>query len=106
MGGTVQYNGIDMRLAICGVLPYTESMQSDRTNPRVQCSKCGRWMRLSGTDENGHHFQRFYSCYTRQDGSIGYFKNKAPSDVDGGEDWCNDCIHQIPDAMSYRSVAC
>lgn len=31
-------------------------------NPSLQCSVCGRWMRLHGKDKNGNAVQRFYSC--------------------------------------------
>lgn len=31
-------------------------------NPRMQCSVCGRWMRLHGRDKDGHAIQRFFSC--------------------------------------------
>lgn len=31
-------------------------------NPSMQCSVCGQWKRLHGTDENGVAIQRFYSC--------------------------------------------
>jgi hypothetical protein len=32
------------------------------SNPSVQCSVCGKWMRLHGKDDRGHAIQRFYPC--------------------------------------------
>lgn len=31
-------------------------------NPSIQCSVCGKWRRLHGTNETGIAIQRFYSC--------------------------------------------
>lgn len=32
------------------------------SNPSMQCSVCGHWMRLHGQDEQGTYIQRFYPC--------------------------------------------
>ena len=32
----------------------------DKPNPRIQCSICGKWKRLHGTDKNGIAIQRFF----------------------------------------------
>lgn len=43
-------------------------MRQSSMNPSLQCKTCGRWMRLSGRDEKGSSFQRFYgSCYNGGD---------------------------------------
>lgn len=45
---------------------------TNKSNPRIQCSVCGKWMRLNGVKiVNGkeHYFQRFYgACDWNQGG--------------------------------------
>lgn len=49
------------------------------SNPSIQCSMCGRWMRLHGKDKDGCAIQRFYPCC----GEHG--ENEHEKDV------CNEC---------------
>lgn len=50
----------------------TATRQLDRgsQNPRMQCSVCGRWMRLHGRDAAGIAFQRFYAACEDESGII------------------------------------
>lgn len=49
------------------------------SNPSMQCSVCGKWMRLTGKDEQGCEIRRFYPCC----GENGEFEHEKPV--------CNDC---------------
>lgn len=54
-------------------------MKASESNPSMQCSVCGRWMRLHGKDEDGIAIQRFYPCC----GEHGEFGHHTPV--------CDDC---------------
>lgn len=48
--------------------PAKEEAAVIESNPRVQCSVCGKWLREYCRDENGRYVQIFYACYSTTDG--------------------------------------
>lgn len=54
-------------------------MSNNQSNPSMQCSVCGQWKRLTGTDEHGHEVRRFYPCC----GANGEYEHEKPV--------CTDC---------------
>lgn len=62
-----------------------------KTNPRIQCRVCGKWMRLNGIDKNGHFYQRFFSSYETTQGKH----------IEHGGDVCVICESKMADWKGY-----
>lgn len=60
-------------------------------NPSIQCSVCGRWMRLHARDRDGLSYQRFYGSYETLDGQH--------QEHDG--DVCVPCESRLPNWKPY-----
>ena len=60
-------------------------------NPRIQCSKCGRWMRLHSSEAKTNtemiSGQRFFPCY----------KTKNDVEIEAIGDVCVRCMRQLPE---------
>jgi len=61
-----------------------------KSNPRMQCDICGKWMRLHGRNEDGP-FQRFFAGYKTKDGK----------DIPHDKDVCVTCESLIPGWEPY-----
>lgn len=48
---------------------------NSNSNPSLQCSVCGQWMRLHGKDDNGNAIQRFHgSCEDKEGNNYSHDK--------------------------------
>ena len=67
-------------------------MKNSERNPSIQCSVCGRWMRLHGKSEDGAAIQRFYSCC----GENGEYEHENPV----CDECCkNGCPYNLKDVL-------
>jgi hypothetical protein len=57
---------------------------SNQNNPSIQCSVCGRWMRLHGKDDQGQAIQRFYGCC----------EDEVGNHYDHKKEVCDDCCKE------------
>lgn len=66
-------------------------------NPRLQCSVCAKWMRLSGKDENGARVQRFFGGCGQNGGN-----DHLAGNQDGKEqDVCVSCCQKKCKELSH-----
>jgi hypothetical protein len=70
----------------------TKQIDLGSHNPRMQCRVCGKWMRLSGRDNEGHYYQRFFPCYGTQDDQI----------IEHEGDVCITCESQMPNWKPFE----